>query len=74
LILTWFSAPFDEATPNQRAKILLAAGGTLRVQVLDEFVNVALRKLNRSWEEFGRPLGILRVFCPESSTGDDPNV
>ena len=50
---------------SQRAEILLAAGGTLSVQVLNEFVNVARRKLNRSWEEVRRALGILRVFCPD---------
>ena len=50
---------------NQQPKILLAAGGTLSVQVLNEFVNVARRKLYQSWEEVRRALGILRVFCPD---------
>jgi len=50
---------------SQRAEILLAAGGTLSVQVLNEFVNVARRKLYQSWEEVRRALGILRVFCPD---------
>ena len=50
---------------SQRAEILLAAGGTLSVQVLNEFVNVARRKLNKSWKEVRRALGILRVFCPD---------
>ena len=50
---------------SQRAEILLAAGGTLSVQVLNEFVNVARRKLNKRWEEVRRALGILRVFCPD---------
>jgi len=50
---------------SQRAEMLLAAGGTLSVQVLNEFVNVARRKLNKRWEEVRRALGILRVFCPD---------
>ena len=50
---------------SQRAEILLAVGGTLSVQVLNEFVNVARRKLNKSWEEVRRALRILRVFCPD---------
>ena len=32
--------------------------------VLNEFADVARRKLNKSWEEVRRALGILRVFCP----------
>ena len=52
---------------SQRAEILLAVGGTLSVQVLNEFVNVARRKLNKSWAEVRRALAILRVFCPYPS-------
>ena len=37
----------------------------LSVQVLNEFVAVARRKLDKSWEEVRRALDILRVFCPE---------
>lgn len=44
---------------------LLAAGGALSVQILNEFVAVARRKLDRSWEEIGRALAIVRTFCPE---------
>jgi len=47
------------------AKTLLAAGGALSVQVLNEFVAVARRKLHKSWDEVRRALDILRVFCPE---------
>jgi len=35
------------------------------VQVLNEFVAVARRKLDKSWGEVRRALDILRVFCPE---------
>jgi predicted nucleic acid-binding protein len=50
---------------SQVAETLLAAGGALSVQVLNEFVVVARRKLDKNWEEVRRALDILRVFCPE---------
>lgn len=50
---------------SQLAESLLAAGGIVSVQVLNEFVAVARRKLGKSWEEVGRALAILRVLCPE---------
>ena len=52
-------------TRGQVAETLLAAGGALSVQVLNEFVAVARRKLDKSWEVVRRALGILRIFCPE---------
>jgi predicted nucleic acid-binding protein len=50
---------------GQVAETLLAAGGSLSVQVLNEFVAVARRKLDKGWEDVRNALGILRVFCPE---------
>jgi predicted nucleic acid-binding protein len=50
---------------GQAAETLPAAGGALSVQVLNEFVAVARRKLDKSWDEVRRALDILRVFCPE---------
>jgi predicted nucleic acid-binding protein len=52
-------------TRGQVAETLLAAGGALSVQVLNEFVAVARRQLDKSWKEVRRALDILRVFCPE---------
>src|SRR5437899_186078 len=52
-------------TRGQVAETLLAVGGALSVQVLNEFVAVARRKFDRSWEEVRRALDILCVFCPE---------
>ena len=52
---------------SQEAEALLAKGGLISVQVLNEFAAVARRKLNKSWEEIRRALGILRVFCPEAA-------
>ena len=50
---------------GQVAETLLAAGGALLVQVINEFVAVARGKLDKSWEEVRRALDVLRVFCPE---------
>ena len=52
-------------TRGKMAETLLAAGGALSVQVVNEFVAVARRKLDKSWEDVRRALEILRVFCPE---------
>lgn len=50
---------------GQKAEALLVKGGVISVQVLNEFAAVARRKLNKSWKEVRRALGILRVFCPQ---------
>jgi predicted nucleic acid-binding protein len=52
-------------TRGQVAEALLSAGGSLSVQVLNEFIAVARRKLDKSWEEVRRALAILRFFCPK---------
>jgi predicted nucleic acid-binding protein len=55
----------QDDTRGQVAETLLAAGGTVSVQVLSEFVAVARRKFDKSWGEVRRALDIVRVFCPE---------
>jgi predicted nucleic acid-binding protein len=50
---------------SEVAATLLASGGTLSVQVLNEFVNVARRKLGKGWKDISKALQVLRVFCPE---------
>ena len=42
---------------------LLAAGGTVSVQVLNEFANVAFRKLGLPWTEVAEALASLRALC-----------
>lgn len=49
---------------SQAAEKLIAEGGTISIQVLNEFVAVARRKLNRSRQEIRQALGILHIFCP----------
>ena len=55
----------EDDSRGQKAEALLVMGGLISVQVLNEFAAVARRKLNKSWGEVRRALGILRVFCPE---------
>lgn len=45
-----------------RAEALLAAGGVISVQVLNEFVNVAYRKQGRGWDEVDEALGVLKIL------------
>jgi predicted nucleic acid-binding protein len=45
------------------AEKLLADGGYLSVQVLNEFAAVARRKLNMSWGEIGDVLSAVRALC-----------
>lgn len=46
-----------------RAEELLAIGGTISVQVLNEFVAVASRKLRMSWIEIREVLAQVRAVC-----------
>ena len=47
------------------AETLLAAGGAVSIQVLNEFAAVARRKLNKTWKEVRNALDLILVFCPE---------
>ena len=46
-----------------RAEELLAIGGTISVQVLNEFAAVASRKLHMSWIEIREVLAQVRAVC-----------
>jgi predicted nucleic acid-binding protein len=49
---------------EQVAAALLARGGVVSVQVLNEFVAVARRKLRLSWPEIHQALAAIRACCP----------
>jgi len=51
---------------NARAEELLASGGTVSVQVLNEFVSVARGKILMPWREVKRALEVFRVLFPSS--------
>ena len=46
-----------------RAEAVLANGGVISVQVLNEVTNVARRKLHMSWVDVDEVLGVLRAVC-----------
>jgi predicted nucleic acid-binding protein len=55
------------AADNQRtsvAEVLLAGGGVVSVQVLNEFAAVARRKLGMTWDEISEALAAIRTLCP----------
>lgn len=52
----------DEAKAD-RAGELLAGGGVISVQVLNEFANVAARKKRLSWVEIVDVLSVVRSLC-----------
>lgn len=48
---------------ESRAEELLAAGGVISVQVLNEFASVARRKIRMPWQEVREALAAIRVLC-----------
>jgi predicted nucleic acid-binding protein len=51
----------DEAAKADRTGALLAGGGVVSVQVLNEFVAVARRKLGLEWDEIEEALSVFRA-------------
>ena len=50
---------------KERARALLSAGGAISVQVLNEFVSVAHRKIRKSWTEITAALEAIRIAFPD---------
>ena len=61
-VLIYAIAQNDARGP--RAEALLAAGGVVSVQVLNEFVSVTRRKLRLPWKDVAEALDAIRVLCP----------
>jgi len=61
-VLVYTIGQHDARTPT--AEALLARGGLISVQVLNELASVAHRKLRMSWREVTEALGAIRVLCP----------
>jgi predicted nucleic acid-binding protein len=49
---------------SQPARELLARGGTVGVQTLDEFTGVMRRKIGMSWDDVLEALSAIRILCP----------
>ena len=52
-----------DAAKADCAEALVAAGGVISVQVLNEFASVASRKLGMSWAEIREVLETIRAVC-----------
>jgi len=61
-VLVYVIGRHDQRTAP--AEMLLAGGGVVSVQVLNELVSVARRKLGMTWEETTEALAAIRVLCP----------
>jgi predicted nucleic acid-binding protein len=56
---------FREDDPRcEVARVLLATGGVISVQVLNELVAVLRRKLNFSWDDVLAAVEAVRTLCP----------
>ena len=51
-----------DAAKADRAEAVIAEGGTISVQVLNEFVSVARRKLDMAWADIAEVLGDIRTI------------
>jgi len=58
-----------DAAKADRAEALLAGGGRVSVQVLNELASVASRRLGMSWKEIGEFLATVRAACAVESIG-----
>jgi predicted nucleic acid-binding protein len=62
-VLIYAIAQNDPRGP--RAEALLATGGVVGVQVLNEFVSVVRRKMRMPWKDVTEALDAIRVLCPQ---------
>jgi predicted nucleic acid-binding protein len=62
-VLIYAVAKNDSRT--SKAEALLASGGIVSVQALNEFVSVARRKLGMSWKDVKEFLDVICVLCPK---------
>jgi predicted nucleic acid-binding protein len=53
-----------DAAKAERAEQLIAAGGTVSIQVLNEIANVSRRKMRYSWERTHNLLSQIRQLLP----------
>jgi predicted nucleic acid-binding protein len=62
-VLIYAMAEDDPRT--QAAEQLFAGGGVVSVQVLNEFVRVALAKMKMPWRDLRDALRVIQIFCPD---------
>ena len=54
----------DDPVKADRAERIIADGGTISVQVLNELANVARRKMRMTWSETHALLSMIRALLP----------
>jgi predicted nucleic acid-binding protein len=54
---------FTENPKREKARALLEAGPMISVQMLNEFANVASRKLGKNWASISLVLSDIRLLC-----------
>ena len=61
---------FSEDPRAEKATSLVAAGGIVSIQVLNEFVNASRQKLRREWDEIEAALSVFKTLLdpPQSLT------
>jgi predicted nucleic acid-binding protein len=62
-VLVYAAAKSDPRA--SKAEALLASGGIVSVQSLNEFVSVARRKLGMPWKEVKEFLDLICILCPD---------
>ena len=65
-VLVYAIGQHDDRTPI--AEGLLAAGGVISVQVLNELAAVAHRKLEMSWSDVAAALDAIKTLCPSPTS------
>jgi predicted nucleic acid-binding protein len=56
---------FLDVAKRERALDLIASGGVISAQVLNEFTNVARRKRQRDWSDIERAISVIRARFPD---------
>ena len=56
---------FLDVAKRERALDLIASGGLISAQVLNEFTNVARRKRQREWADIERAISVIRARFPD---------
>ncbi len=56
---------FLDIARRERSLDLIASGGVISAQVLNEFTNVARRKRERDWTEIERAVSVIRARFPD---------
>ncbi|HEX8389019.1 MAG TPA: PIN domain-containing protein [Sphingomonas sp.] len=63
---------FSSDPKTEEALRLLELGGIISIQSLNEFANVARRKLRMDWEELRTALRVIRIRCAPPIILDEP--